>query len=121
MNLASLVSEALSKAGSMVDGLVVDAVYHRHLGSSYDTQAGRVTADTVTSDIGSVLMRSFKEEERTGDVEPMTDKKLFVDGLKIDFEPSTDDYLTINERRWNVHSWSQYTGRAGFNIHVREA
>jgi len=105
MNIESLLVSGVEKAFSLLREAVFLGTYHRN-NSGYGTGDYDPVTDTVIGAqiIPNVRMIPLAVEttDLAGTIVMVTDQKILIPGVDLDFDPTTSDYLKVRGEEYNI-------------------
>lgn len=123
MGLKSAIQNAV-KAGfvamgsSANDGLNTSAVYTRVVTGAYDTSTGSVAKTTTAYNI-DVIFYKVRDREVDGIKVKINDIRIIFPQSLISFEPSANDYITINGNKMDIIQTIQDPASAVYILFAR--
>jgi len=123
MGLKSLVANAVNSGfnalgSSSADGLQTSITYTQVTTGAYDTSLGK--RSTTTSDtILDVIFYKVRDKEVDGIKVQINDVRIIFPQDRLAFEPSHNDYVTLNSRKMEIIQVRQDPASSTWVLFVR--
>lgn len=98
--------------------VAIAATYRRTVPGSYNPTTGATGAGTVTVSVATIL-DNWKQDQIDGTIVKVGDRIAKIRANQLGFEPSADDEITMQGRRWMVMRYSTDPAGVVYDVHVR--
>lgn len=120
MSLKKSIRKATRRAFQALTPLKEQIVYHRLGAATYDIATKSVERETIEERTVTAFLTSYKTEEILAGLASPENQRVTIERSSIDFEPSIDDEIEVNNEVYRVVEISREMSDSVINIKIEQ-